>query len=484
MGVVVKHLKQLNDGRWQYRRVWPKDVKVAVPDLTNEVKKVFPESTSKSAAIQWALRQDQSADALIAKVRSGAAEIEREEHSIERVARWFQQERNGWDEIATSYWSTNEFGQPIEVEETYRELEVERLVAEAARRAGTAPDGSPRAFTSEERLKLEALRRDEAPQVRMTLSRAIDFYVERHKGGREDKAIKAGRDQALEHFGDIPLDRLSRAMAADWTHALAKSRNHGAPTIKKRIGTLRAVINFATKQGRFEGNNPFSQLEPPSYAKGPQKRLPFHASHLEAIAVHLESPRVRQETKDIIQLLQFTGCRPSEIGGLKAEDLNLTANIPYAYVRWTPDKRIKTTQSKRRVPLIGPALEAARRAKGRQPTGWLFPTLAPRSGDANDNPRMSARVNKAIRASGVHKTKRLVAYSFRHTMAEALDRANVGQVVRDRVLGKQKADQYGANELPLEEALSALDQAVRLLGGTDPIEYTAEELKITQRSRG
>ncbi len=245
MGVVVKHLKQLSDGRWQYRRVWPKNVKAAVPDLTNEVKKVFPKSTSKSAAIQWALRQDQSADALIAKVRSGAAEIEREEHSIERVARWFQQERNGWDEVAITQWSTDDCGQPIEVEETFRELEVERIVAEAARRSGTAPDGSPKAFTSEERLKLEALRRDEAPRVRMTLRRAIDFYVERQRGGRDDKATAAAREQALEYFGDIPLDRLSRAMASDWTHALAKSRGQSAATTKKRIGSLKAVINFA-----------------------------------------------------------------------------------------------------------------------------------------------------------------------------------------------------------------------------------------------
>lgn len=480
MGVVVKHLKQLSDGRWQYRRVWPKDVKAAVPDLTNEVKKVFPEGASKSAVIRWALQQDQAADALIAKVRSGAAKIECEEQAVERVAQWFQQEHNEWDDIATSHWSTDDFDQPIEVEETYRELEVERILLDAERRSGLAPDGNPKAFTREEQLKLEALRRDEAPRVRMTLSRAIDFYIERQRGGREDKATSTAREQALEQFGDIPLDKLSRAMASDWMHTLAKSRGQGAATIKKRIGSLKAVINFVKDQGRFTGDNPFARLQPPKSAKGSQDRLPFHASHLEAIAEHLEGPRVRQETKDVIQLLQFTGCRPSEIGGLKAEDLNLAANIPYAYVRWTPDKRIKTTQSKRRVPLIGPALEAARQAKGRQPAGWLFPKLAPKSGDANDNPCMSARVNKAIRAAGVHKTKRLVAYSFRHTMAEALDRANVGQVVRDRVLGKQKADKYGANELPLEEALSAIEQAVPLLGGTDPIEYAAEELVIAR----
>lgn len=484
MGVMVKHLKQLSDGRWQYRRVWPEEVRKVLPELTTEVKKKFAEGTNKAAAIRWALDQDQKADALIAKVRSGAADIEHEEQTTEAVASWFNQSRDEWDKVAAAAWTQDRFGEPIEVETTYRDIERDRILVEAAKRTGTAPDGNPKTLTLEEDLKLTALKTDEPPSVRMSINRAFDFYVERHLGTREDKATEAARAQALDHFGDIPLDRITRALASDWTHFLAKSRNQGAATIKKRIGSIKAVINFAKDQGRYTGDNPFARLAPPRHAAGAQKRLPFHKTHLEAINAHLERPRIKAETSDIVWLLQLTGCRPSEVGGLQAEDLNLTANIPYAYVRWTPDKRTKTVQSKRRVPLLGPALEAARTAKKRRPTGWLFPTLAPKSGDANDNPRMSARINKTIRSAGVHKTKRLVTYSFRHTMAEALDRAGVGQVVRDRVLGKQKADQYGANELPMEDALTALETAIPLLGDVDSIEYTADELKITPARDG
>jgi integrase len=484
MGVTVKHLKLLEDGRWQYRRVWPQDVRKAVPDLTSEVKKKFDEGTTKAAALRWSLDQDQKADALIAKVRSGAADIEREEQTTETVIRWFNQNRDEWDKAITTSWAQDRFGTPIEVETTQRDYERDLILDAAMKREGTAPDGNPKQLTLEEDLKLTALKTNEPPSIRMTLSRAFDFYVERHLGNREDKATETARQQALDHFGDIPLDRITRAMASDWAHYLAKSRSQGAATIKKRIGSLKAVINFAKDQGRYTGDNEFARLQPPKHAKAPEDRLPFHTSHLAAIGRHLEAPRVRQETKDLVWLLQLTGCRPSEIGGLKAEDLNLTANIPYAYVRWTPDKRTKTVQSKRRVPLLGPALEAARRAKKRHPSGWLFPTLAPKSGEANDNPRMSARINKTIRASGIHKTGRLVAYSFRHTMAEALDRAGVGQVVRDRVLGKQKADRYGANELPLEDALAAMEAALPLLGNIDAIEYSAEELKITVKDDG
>lgn len=484
MGVMVKHLKLLEDGRWQYRRVWPPDVRRAVPGLKSEVKKKFDEGTSKAAALRWSLDQDQTADALIARVRSGAADIEREEQTTETVIRWFNQNRDDWDKVVTTSWAQDHYGTPIEVETTQRDYERDHILDAAMKREGPAPDGNPKQLTLEEDLKLTALKTDEPPSVRMTISRAFEFYVERHLGGRLDKATVEARKQSIEHFGDIPLDRISRAMASDWTHYLAKTRHHGTATIKKRIGSIKAVVNFAKDQGRYVGDNTFSKLKPPKFAAAPQKRLPFHKTHLDAIAAHLERPRVTAETRNIVCLLLLTGCRPSEIGGLKAEDLNLTANIPYAYVRWTPDKRTKTVQSKRRVPLLGPALEAARAAKKRHLSGWLFPTLAPKSGEANDNPRLSARINKTIRASGIHKTGRLVAYSFRHTMAEALDRAGVGQVVRDRVLGKQKADRYGANELPLEDALAAMEAALPLLGNTDAIEYTAEELKITVKDDG
>lgn len=481
MGVLVKHLKQLRDGRWQYRRVWPKDVKSAVPDLTNELKRTFSVGTSRDEAIRWTLERDRNADALIAKVRSGAVDVEREEVAHEAVSRWFHEHRDRLDEVVSSYWTEADDGQPIEVEETARDFEVERVLQEAAKRSGAAPDGSPRSFTLEEQLKLHALHSDAPPSIRMTINRAFDFYIERQLGGRKDKATEAARRQAIEYIGDIPLDRITRRMASDWTHDLESSRGQGAEAIRKRIGSMKAVINFARDQGRFDGENPFSRLQPPKQAKQTQERLPFHTRHLDAIQDYVMRARIKEETRDLVSLLLYTGCRPSEIGGLKLEDLSIDGPLPYLLVRWTPDRRLKTAQSKRRIPLLGLAFDAAVKASGRHDGGWLFPSVAPKSGEANNNPNLSARVNKVIRSAGVQKTPRLVTYSFRHTMAEALDRANVGQVIRDRVLGKQKADRYGANELPLELAKDALEAAIPLLGHVDEVEFTKEEFAIKPR---
>ncbi len=482
-GVMVDHLRKLKDGRFQYRRTWPEDVRPYVERKKREEKKTFPAGTPKSTAIQWALAQDRKADALIAKVRSGAASIENTERATEHVARWFTERQDQLDNAVVTYWAEDDSGRLVEVADTERDFLTDRIVEAARKREGEGPDGDPKAFTVTESLKLTALKTDRPPKVRMTISRAVDFYVERRLGGSIDKATEAARDQALAHFGDIPLERITRAMASDWTHVLHTSRQQSAATIKKRVGSMKAVINFAKDQGRHTGDNPFARLNPPKSAGAPNRRMPFHKVHLAAIAEHLSGPLVRQETREIVQLLQYTGCRPSEIAGLTAEDLNLSANIPYAHVRWTPEKRTKTEQSQRRVPLVGPALEAARSAARRRPEGWLFPTLAPKSGDANDNPRMSARVNRLIRRAGVHQTPRLVVYSFRHTMAEALDRAGVGSVVRNRVLGKQKTDDYGAYGLPLEDALGALEAALPLLGQVDKDEFSKDELTIGDRDK-
>lgn len=479
MGVLVKHLKQLKDGRWQYRRVWPRDVREAAKDLSLEVKKTFPTGANRDAAIRWTLEQDRKADALIAKARSGAIENEQTEATYEAVAKWFHENRDRLDEVALSYAGEDEHGDLIEVDETERDFERERILLAATKREGESPRGGPRSLTLEEQLKLDALNLDSPPVIRMTISRAFEFYVERNLGGRWNKATEAARQQILEFLGDISLERLTVRMASDWTYYLAHKRSQKAATIQKRVGTVKAVINFAKKHGRYSGENPFSRLQPPKQAAPSLERLPFHKRHIEAIAKHLEGSRIRQETRDLVDLLLLTGCRPSEIGGLKVDDLSLDSEIPYMLVRWTPDKRLKTTQSRRRVPLLGRALEAARRASERQRSGWLFPSVAPKSGAANDNPSMSARINKLIRAAGVTKTPKLVAYSFRHTMAEALDRAGVSQVVRDRVLGKQKADQYGAKELPLGEAKAALEAAIPILGHIDEVEYSQDELSVT-----
>ena len=185
------------------------------------------------------------------------------------------------------------------------------------------------------------------------------------------------------------------------------------------------------------------------------------------------------ETRHLFALLKYTGCRPSEIGGLRAEDIILDAPIPYVFIREHEGRRLKNDESERKLPLILDALDAAKALTAKRKTGWLFPSLAPASANANDNPNMSARSNKVIRASGVPRSRKLVAYSFRHTLTSALDlTAEVPWALRERILGHARADRYGAREMPLEVLLDALQRVASRLGEVDRAIYAPAMLVI------
>jgi integrase len=369
----------------------------------------------------------------------------------------------------------------ILIRETAADLEIDRLLEAAAQRSGRDKLGNPRELTLEERLKIEILNTGQLTAPPLTIEDAFRLYTDKKKAGRVDRSAKAAVEQFIEHNGNVEIATIGSAQVMDWLDHLVNVRGQGYETVKKRLGALKAIVNFAKRRGAFDGHNPFVGHKAPDHARATLDRLPFHRVHLAAIDRYLAEGSVRDETRWIIALLKNTGCRPSEIGGLRAEDLSLDTEIPYALVRWSEDRRLKTNDSERRVPLIGEALVAARQALARRKTGWLFPSLAPTSGKLNDNQAISARINAVIRRAGIAPTPRLVCYSFRHTMAAALDQTpGLSHAVRERVLGRQRA-QYGAREAPIQETHKALEQAIARLGDIDEVLYGPGLLEIGAR---
>lgn len=113
-------------------------------------------------------------------------------------------------------------------------------------------------------------------------------------------------------------------------------------------------------------------------------------------------------------------------------------------------------------------------------TGAVFP-------DAESH-GLSQRLNKAIRAAGVPKSRRLVAYSFRHGMKQALREAEAPQDIQDRILGHGRrtvSENYGAPRSMLIRLRDALERAVPHLGRVEVANYRPEELpKETPEERG
>ena len=80
--------------------------------------------------------------------------------------------------------------------------------------------------------------------------------------------------------------------------------------------------------------------------------------------------------------------RLSEAAGLHVSDIHLDREFPYLEIRPNKARRLKTSNSKRIIPLVGDSLWAAQRVTGTR-QGYCFPRYA-REGYCNGNPASAA----------------------------------------------------------------------------------------------
>jgi integrase len=96
------------------------------------------------------------------------------------------------------------------------------------------------------------------------------------------------------------------------------------------------------------------------------------------------------------------------------------------------------------LPLVDDAVVAAGCAVRRADGKALFPVGCHETG------RLSARLNKALRSSGIPKRRELTVYSFRHTAQEAMRLSGAPFDVQQAILGHAKltvTERYGARSV-------------------------------------
>lgn len=280
-------------------------------------------------------------------------------------------------------------------------------------------------------------------------------------------------ESVIKLIGDACILRMTPKDVQEW---IAKCRERGqkTSTVQRRINALRAMLNRYYRDHEIEKRNPFSNPQLKEASGSKTDRLPFNKAHLKHIEHYLTgNARVSDEMRQIFTIMKLTGGRPLEIGGLDAGDVFLDHQTPHIWIRNNPHRRVKTKGSDRRIPLIGEALEAARAAKMGKNTGAIFPR------GCHDTNSLSQRMNNLIRKSGIPKSPRLVAYSLRHSLEEALRSAGAREHTQKRIMGHTDTSitgRYGAPAGLLEELQDALRKAEPLLGKVDATIYSADEL--------
>ena len=348
----------------------------------------------------------------------------------------------------------------------------------------------------EVRIKIETVKRGARVPAALTLGRVIDERKKHHWGDKEDKAEAATLPRLEEWIAahpvlskqarggprSLPLAEINRAAAREFIDYLHTGLGNGAETIRRRLGVLRAIWNWAADHFEDEtlrSKNPWARQTPPKVAReaekvASQKRLPFTEGHLKLIDAYLLRNDIDPHMRAFLRILRYTGARPLEIGGLLKADVILDVPTPYLRIKANAIRGLKTKGSERRIPIVSALLSDVKTLvdDADLPNTPLFPE------SFHKTTSLSNRANKAIRNAGVPKEPRLVVYSFRHTVNQAMIVSGAKQHLRYALLGHTETSVnavYGAGGVDLGELKAAMEDAFDRLGDAPDYIYTEDE---------
>ena len=241
----------------------------------------------------------------------------------------------------------------------------------------------------------------------LVLSEIADEYVALK--GIDPRPPRIALRAFISLAGDRDVGEYIREDAKLFIRHLEMSSNKTA-TIRKRINSLSAILNYAYAELDLDKRNPFSKLFIKGEGEDSHKRGTFTKEQLEA--GYDKALKSGSTVKLLMPLLGETGCRLSEIVGLRIEDIDMENEL--IYIRPNAARRLKTRGSERILPLIGYARLAMLQANSQANEEWLYPRCM-KTGKCNAN-SASASINKWLKRD----FDGLTAHCLRHTMRDRL----------------------------------------------------------------
>ncbi|MED7679727.1 tyrosine-type recombinase/integrase, partial [Rhodobacteraceae bacterium IMCC15231] len=221
----------------------------------------------------------------------------------------------------------------------------------------------------------------------------------------------------------VSLSDISRQDANDLRdHLLSRVSANSAV---RMLGVVRTAINHAIVEHSLNIPNVFTNLR--IKGAGPSKldRLPLSDTQI----VNLEPAYSNDITAwALFVCLRDTGCRVSEIAGLRVKDCDPDKEC--LIISPTPWRTLKTNNSQRSVPLSSEAIKALDEvSQGKDPEAPLFPQYAKERGGDN----CSAMLMKRLRT--IITDKKLTMHSLRHRMKDKLRNTGCPEAISMAILG-------------------------------------------------
>ena len=285
----------------------------------------------------------------------------------------------------------------------------------------------------------------ETPKARF--KDALDIYCkEIHRAELSKKSEQQLRkwrvipERAIRTFtqivGDKELTAITRADAVKfyrhWLDRISPedptSPRMSASSGNRQIGELRKLYRdyFDHVHDDPDRANPFRGL---SFKESDDTKRPAFSDLW--ITKHFLSgsslSQLNLDARAILWTLIETGARPSEICNLRAENIKVDGDVPHIQIAERVDpqdpRQLKTSSSKRFVPLVGAALAAMK----------LFPRGFERYREKEE--ALSAAINKYLTENGLRESTRHSLYSIRHSFEDRMIRAGFDVELRIALFG-------------------------------------------------
>ncbi|MDB3897532.1 tyrosine-type recombinase/integrase, partial [Alphaproteobacteria bacterium] len=276
---------------------------------------------------------------------------------------------------------------------------------------------------------------------------AVENYL-RIKGNDDRIFIRTAQrngSYVAKLLGNRPITSYATSEAAqfrDW--CLDKGMNINS--VKRVFASVRSIINLNIREYGLDGTNAFSGTYMPDGFDTP-KRKPIPDEILKVIQSKCQV--TDDEPRWLVALISDTGMRLSEAAGLSKGDVYLDEEVPYVDIKPHPWRRLKTAGSKRKVPLVGVSLWAARQAYAASNSPFLFPRYCDEK-ECHSN-SASAALNKWLKQVAGPD---YVIHSFRHSMRDRLRAVNCPSDMIDQIggwssgkVGEGYGDGYSLNAL-------------------------------------
>ena len=238
------------------------------------------------------------------------------------------------------------------------------------------------------------------------LSEMADEYLSLRK--IDTAPPKWALDTFISLAGDRDVVSYTRDDAKLFVDQLHKQGNKTA-TIRRRINSLSAILNYAYAELDVDKRNPFSRLFIKGEGQDAYKRGTFTLDQLKQGYEHALSSG--SQVKLLMPLLGETGCRLAEIVGLELDDIDMTEAV--IHIRPNSIRRLKTANSTRTLPLVGYAKQAMILALQHADDRCLYPRYM------KDGTCRATHASNAL-GKWLKKDFGLTAHSLRHTFRDRL----------------------------------------------------------------